>query len=243
MESPPPNWCGPGSARPWSAQYVQKEVRGRGDDRRLPLDLLVCCDGNYARVRHGPLKGRTNRHGYLCTFEELLGCSSRALRRRLEAEPQRVHLCSSSPCGDGSAEYVHAESSAAVPRSAHYDLHEMAGKGPWCRVWQVAVWLCHQGSPRAVLGSPCRRRRQPPGRAALDPESETDTDSEERPCQASVVAIAGPRGVIPLSEHACPEPARGDPVPLLLEDAELRDRKSTRLNSSHSQQSRMPSSA
>ena len=100
-DPPPPDWCGPGAARPWSAQYVQKEVRGRGEDRRLPLDLMICCDGSYARLRHGPLKGRTNRHGFVCAFDELVGWSSFALRRRLEAGPQQVHLCAAHPCTEG----------------------------------------------------------------------------------------------------------------------------------------------
>ena len=69
--SPPPLWCGPTSPRPWTSQYVQKEVRGRGLEHRQPHDLLVCHEGAYARLRHGPLKGLTNRKGYLCPFDEL----------------------------------------------------------------------------------------------------------------------------------------------------------------------------
>ena len=35
-----PTWKGPGTGSPWSAQYIQREVRGRGANQR-PFDLLV----------------------------------------------------------------------------------------------------------------------------------------------------------------------------------------------------------
>ena len=56
-----------------------------------------------------------------------------------------------------------------------------------------------------------------------------------------ILAIVGPRWIGPDNEHVrLASPA--DPVRLEIETA-LRDRKSTRLNSSHSGESRMPSSA
>ena len=69
--SPLPSWRGPASPRPWISLYVQKEVRGRGLEHRQPHDFFVCHEGAYARLRHGPLKGRTNRKGYVCTYEEV----------------------------------------------------------------------------------------------------------------------------------------------------------------------------
>ena len=159
--SPPPDWCGPESPRPWTSLYVQKEVRGRGLEHRQPHDLLVCHEGAYARLRHGPLKGRTNRKGYVCPYEEVLGCSNRSLRRRLETLPMQVHLCAHSPCNDPGAAAVHIACSASVGRTTEYDLQEMAGRGPWCRAWRVAVWASHH-LPLSVRSSARVRDGWPP---------------------------------------------------------------------------------
>ena len=198
--SPTPQWCGPDAPRGWTAKYVQKEVRGRGADRRLPHDLLVCIDGAYARLRHGPLTGRTNRHGYLCSFDEVVGCSSRTLRRRLEADPLQVHLCSRTRAE--TPESLWSMSPAALP----------------CPGWQPTI--CRRW-PGKVRGAGCGRslrglsalRCPKPAHTCLvrsggspriepswTPESETDTDTEERPCQANLVAITSSRGaIVPLS--------------------------------------------
>ena len=61
--SPPPNWCGPESPGAWTSLYVQKEVRGRGLEHRQPHDLLVCYEGAYARLRHGPPQGTNEPEG------------------------------------------------------------------------------------------------------------------------------------------------------------------------------------
>ena len=55
-----PTWKGPGTGTPWTAQYVQREVRGRGPNQR-PFDLLVADGVAVARLRHGTIRGRTNR--------------------------------------------------------------------------------------------------------------------------------------------------------------------------------------
>ncbi len=177
-----PAWCGPAAPRLWSSLYVQKEVRGRSVDHRLPHDLLICHEGVYARLRHGPLKGRTNRKGFLCPYDEVIGCSSRSLHRKLETEPLQVHLCAANPCIDLGLPGVHVLSSAAVPRTTEYDLQEMAGRGPWSRAWRVVVWasrsLATVGWPRHL----CSRRTVPRNRPELDPNSETDTAPEDHPC-------------------------------------------------------------
>ena len=105
--SPPPLWCGPTSPRPWTSLYVQKEVRARGLEHRQPHDFIVCHEGAYARLRHGPLKGRTNWKGYVCPFDEVLGCSNRSLRRKLETAPMQVYLCAHHPCTDLGAADIH----------------------------------------------------------------------------------------------------------------------------------------
>ena len=84
----------------------------------------------YARLRHGPLTGRTNRKGFICPYEGVLSCSNRSLRRRLETLPMQVHLCANSPCNDPGAAAVHIACSASVCRTTEYDLQEMAGRRP-----------------------------------------------------------------------------------------------------------------
>ena len=61
-----PSWVGPRAGTEWSSAYIQQEVRGRGDSRE-PHDLLVTDGLAVARLRHGTLRGRTNRHGFKCS--------------------------------------------------------------------------------------------------------------------------------------------------------------------------------
>ena len=267
-----------------------RSVRSRGPPGQLPRDLVVEVEGQYARLRHGPVKGRTNRHGFVCAFDEVTGCTSRRLRRRLEAEPKRVHLCAAAPCTEPAQDMVHAPRSAVVARDEEVDLLELAGRGPLCRLARVAGHVWHRCTRRPETAGPCPRRGRVRRSTDLDPNSETDTDADEKPCQAALVALDLDTGVRPLSAYPCPDVAQGSPIPLLLNDADRsaqtelggrrpvytfqacpqhrnayaaarapracahtgcprprtstrRDRKSTRLNSSHSQQSRMPSSA
>ena len=213
--SPPPNWCGPESPKAWTSLYVQKEVRGRGLEHRQPHDPLVCYEGAYARLRHGPLEGRTNRKGYVCPYEEVLGCSNRSLRRRLETLPMQVHLCAHSPCNDSGTADVHIACSASIGRTTEYDLQEMAGHGPWCRAWRVAVWA---STSLAALGSifrPCPLRLAPLRRPDVDPNPETDTDTEDKPCQAHLVALSVSGSVVALCEGPRSESARGEPISLV----------------------------
>ena len=95
----------------------------------------------------------------------------------------------------------------------------VAGRGPWCRVWRVAVWASHS---LAALGSflrPCPRRLAPRHCPDIDPNSATDTDTEDKPCQAHLVALAVSGSVVALSEGQCSDAAGGETIALLLEDA------------------------
>ena len=69
-----PVWKGPGTGTPWSALYIQREVRGRGPNQK-PFDLLVADGAAVTRLRHGTIRGRTNRHGFLCQCEEVRASS------------------------------------------------------------------------------------------------------------------------------------------------------------------------
>ena len=58
-----PTWRGPGTSNPWTAQYVQREVRGRGLNQR-PLDLLVADGVAVARLRHD--NQRPHEQAWVC---------------------------------------------------------------------------------------------------------------------------------------------------------------------------------
>ena len=87
-----PRWTGPKGAEEWSSDFVQQSVRGRGDSRD-PFDLLVTDGVAIARLRHGTLRGRTNRHGYRCNGGTVYASSHRYFRNQLEALGLEIHLC------------------------------------------------------------------------------------------------------------------------------------------------------
>ena len=74
-----PAWKGPSTGEAWTAQYVQREVRGRGANQK-PFDLLIADGVAVARLRHGTIRGRTNRHGFLCQCDEVRASSHRYFR-------------------------------------------------------------------------------------------------------------------------------------------------------------------
>ncbi len=101
--APPPNplatgeaacdiiWHGPGANLPWTGDYVAKVVKARGE-QRLPYDLLIAHfhNGNrdqVARLRHDALVGRSNRHGYIVNYLEIVSCSSKEFRDTLLSAP------------------------------------------------------------------------------------------------------------------------------------------------------------
>ena len=132
----------------------------------------------------------------------------------------QVHLCAHRPCTDLGAADVHISCSASVCRTTGYDLQEIARRGPWCRAWRVAVWA---SSSLAALGSllrPCPRRATPSRHSDADTNSETDTDTDDKPWQAHLVAVAVSGTLVPLCDGPCSDSARGEPISLLLEDAD-----------------------
>ena len=66
---------------PWLA--CKTGAGGRGD-LQLPYDLLVTDGIAVARLRHGAIRGRTNRHGFLCQCDVVRGASHRYWRHALE---------------------------------------------------------------------------------------------------------------------------------------------------------------
>ncbi|OLP28250.1 hypothetical protein AK812_SmicGene48908, partial [Symbiodinium microadriaticum] len=137
-----PKWKGPATDTPWTAQYVQQEVRGRSENRE-PLDLLVSDGVAVARLRHGALRGRTDRHGYLARCNSVHSSSHRYWRNQIEVAECSVHLCSADPCTAPDCAEVHVGLSAVAPRSEEVDLQEAAGKGALARCWTVtSFWGC-----------------------------------------------------------------------------------------------------
>ena len=135
-----PKWVGPQGREEWTAAFIQQEVRGRGDGRE-PFDLLVTDGTAIARLRHGTLRGRTNRHGFKAECDTVHACSHRYYRHQLEGMECRVHLCAQRPCGQPDEDCLHAVASAVIPRDREFDLQDAAGRGPLARC-ATATWLC-----------------------------------------------------------------------------------------------------
>ena len=153
-----------------------------------------------ARLRHGALRGRTDRHGYLARCNSVHSSSHRYWRNQIEVAECAVHLCSADPCTAPDCAEVHVGLSAVAPRSEEVDLQEVAGKGALARCWTVAsFWGCLTcGAFRRCASSCCKsgrracrlalccclRRASPPGngsagRRDLHDDSETESEGGE----------------------------------------------------------------
>ncbi|CAK9031817.1 unnamed protein product [Durusdinium trenchii] len=217
-----PKWFGPQGREDWTAAYVQQEVRGRGDGRE-PFDLLVTDGTAIARLRHGTLRGRTNRFGFKAECDSVHASSHRYYRNQLEGMDCRV------------------QSLRPKAMNTDFDLQDAAGKGPLARC-ATAAWLCGYsrvgvcgGIGKAVRkGLACifcsgclcgNRTRAPPGSGASTPRhenSETESEAEdETSCQAESVAFLVNSKATPLSLVPCQDAARGNKVKLLPSDAEV----------------------
>ena len=236
-----PMWKGPGTSTPWTAQYVQREVRGRGLNQR-PLDLLVADGVAVARLRHDTIRGRTNRHGFVCVCNEVRASSHRYFRHHLEAANCAIHLCSQDPCTAPEAAQVHIKASSVIPQDREIDLQDLAGRGPWGRCAVLTsfcggLWCgcCRKSLVRCAKiwcwCVSCRRRPRRVSRPGGGPEhgqsdrhddSETESEAEvgpaDQPCQADQIAIDSNGKVTSLAMEPCRDIARGQPVCLLSAD-------------------------
>lgn len=136
-------WVGPAGREEWSAAYVQQEVRGRGEPRE-PHDLLVTDGVAVARIRHGTLRGRTNRHGFKLEGEGVFSASHRYFRNHVEAMDCRIHLCAQQPCGRPDEDCLHVSATAVIPSST--SIQEVAGRGPLARCATAAWFWGHAGA-------------------------------------------------------------------------------------------------
>ena len=229
-----PSWVGPRAGTEWTSAYIQQEVRGRGDARE-PHDLLVTDGLAVARLRHGTLRGRTNRHGFKCSCSGVHSSSHRYFRNQIESAGCIVHLCAEDPCGAPEEEGWHILASAVIPRVQAYDLQEAAGKGPWgrclmatrfwgCRgcfcftwIFKAIAWLT-----RRAFGCCCRPRRNGASSQAPTPkheDSETESEAEAGEiCQAERVAMLDNGHAIPLSAKPCKDVRKGTGIRILPSD-------------------------
>ncbi|CAE8587712.1 unnamed protein product [Polarella glacialis] len=226
-----PNWVGPITAIPWTSQYVQADVRGRGQGQK-PHDLLVTDGTAVARLRHGTIRGRTNRHEFVCKCETVHATSHRYWRVALEDVNSTVHLCAADPCSSPDACAIHVLASAIVPQDQDLDVTDIANKGPlgrcctfvlclsslWLKMWAC----CCRKSCKTAKVCYCRRRASRPAevKRPLDPESEPESEgSTEEACQADQIGLAEPGFSSALCNEPCQDVARGKSVQLLRTDA------------------------
>ena len=242
-------WYGPTGQVAWTAQYVQDKVRGRGTGQ-APFDLLVTDGTALARLRHSTVRGRTNRHGFICPCDTVHGSSHRYWRHTIEGAHCRVHLCSQSPCTAPEAAEVHVTSSAVVPREVEIDLTELAGKGPFGRCL-TATWLLSAqgfyfwkwlGGGACSLRRKCcrlcgcgarpRRGPRPGGEHGSEPSrllhewSETEREGEDnaQACQADQLAWEEGGKTQALGREPCKDLALGNSIPVLPADMRLSDK-------------------
>ncbi|CAE7233656.1 unnamed protein product [Symbiodinium sp. CCMP2592] len=242
-------WYGPTGQVAWTAQYIQDKVRGRGTCQ-APFDLLVTDGTALARLRHGTIRGRTNRHGFTCPCDTVHGSSHRYWRHSLEGANCRVHLCSQSPCTAPEAAEVHVTSSSVVPREVELDLTELAGKGPFGRCL-TATWLlsaqgyylwkslggCICSCRRRCCqfcgcGSRPRRGPRPGGENGPEPsrllhewsETESEGDDHAQACQADQLAWEEGGKTHALCKEPCKDLALGDSIQILPADLRVSDK-------------------
>lgn len=232
-----PKWVGPKGQSAWSAEFVQQEVRGRGENRD-PFDLLVTDGVAITRLRHGTLRGRTNRSGYRLNGGTVHGASHRYFRNQIESYGMEIHLCSTHPCGSNEDDCVHITACATIPRSVELNLQEEAGRGPIGRccvaTWFIGcrcapfstLWKGVKALGRCCLRSTCCTRRRPREPLSDAPEvpkhldSETESEGEgEATCQADQICHFANGKATPLSTHPCRDVSAGGPIPLLASDA------------------------
>ena len=74
----------------------------------------------------------------------------------------------------------------------------------------------------------CWRRKKPRRPIATThdtrhPDSESEAERADTPCQAHLIGVAGDQGMRPLCVRSCPDEAKAGTVRLLLEDAQVSD--------------------
>ena len=243
---------GPDAPRAVDTEYYQRKIRGRGVGRK-PHDVVVKLDQGAARLQPTWDGGsRIDRTGLLVHYSRVLGVTDRRLREELEREGS-IHLCRQRDCSHPAL--LHCRCYAAVDSEALVDL------GAYGRfsAWRASVLLARLS--RAILGGllfwvrwvwrgnialrrPSRagagpRQIQERGvLRSLDPESESEAEVLEDPCQAVQVGLELQGVVKALAVEDCTDRAAAEPTRLLDRDSELSDlggSRTARLCNHHSQ--------
>ena len=232
-------WRGPGTRTPVDNDFFRDSIRARNLDNRKPNDLVVCVGGAYARVMRTSSGLRpVNRHGQLWEVEEVISSSSQALRRQLEAAPDKLLcLCRSSECGQ-TAECLHVKAYAGLQQNHVLLIHgEQYSPTALCcglggrvlhRVRTGVCGLRRTGCCYGCCGCGCSRRRRGGGQHLDGTPRHPDSDSEVEEmgrCQAECIAWMERDGnkVTLLSKGACPDPALPKLTPILHRDLATSD--------------------
>ncbi len=127
-------WHGPRASEPWSIDYLGKGVKAQGD-QRLPHDLLIAhfvADkrDQVARLRHDAFAGRSNRHGYLVKYAEILS--------RAPARNAGTHSWAA-PCRSTSVRPT-LVATRPVAKCIHWSVRPFPGRTqPKRRGWRMAT--------------------------------------------------------------------------------------------------------
>ena len=246
---------GPSSGGGVDSEFYQRGVKGRGSERK-PNDVAVLLQDQIARLKvDGDHWARVDRHGLWVRLREVKGASSKQLRQRLEQEG-RIHLCREYACPleQQPTPGLHCKSYAAVDANSLVDLGAYAG---WStrrmailvgrrlrRLWILLLCFLYYTSGCFIMQLLLRKRSvartitEGTIVRPLDPESESEAEMQEDPCEAVLVGLehgGKPRALAP---DPCHDKAAGESVRLLERDRELSDvrrRASVRLCDHHRQ--------
>ena len=227
------DFVGPTGSRDVDAEYYKKQVRGRGLVRK-PQELILRIAGEAARLQpDSEFSSRIDRHGLVVKYSRVVGATSRVLREQLEAR-DRLHLCRHGDCPHGAE--LHCSCYAAVGADALVDLGSYGGFTalrcgvPCCRGlhrlhralwWGISLLCvcCFRGAAR--ISHP--RIHDQGVLRVLDPDSESETEALDDPCQAIRVGLLLQGAPRALSTEECKDRAAVDPTRLLECDRELSD--------------------
>ena len=229
----------------------KEDSRSRG--RPKPHDVVIKLDQGAARLQPTWDGGsRIDRTGLLVNYSRVLGVTDRRLREELEREGC-VHLCRQRECTHPAV--LHCRCYAAVDSEALVDLGAYGRFSAWrasvllarlshmviqfLLFWIRWIWRGNAALRRpSGTGSGPRQIQERGVLRSLDPDSESEAEVLEDPCQAVQVGLELQGAVKALAVEDCTDRAATEPTRLLERDAELSDlggSHTARLCNHHSQ--------
>ena len=231
---------GPSTQSGVDSEFFQRGVKGRGSERKLN-DLVVSLDEQIARIKpDGDHWARVDRHGLWVKIREVKGATSRPIRHSLEAE-SKVHLRREQNCPLElmPAPGIHCKTYAVVDANGLVDLGAYAG---WSTRRLVVLFgrclrrllsglhaLIYCGSGFFLLKrawerpAPARVIREGTNVRALDPDSESEMETLEDPCDTVLIGLEVGGRPRALAVDPCADKATGEGVRLLERGRELSD--------------------